>query len=755
MRSQPIDIPQRSRPVATWVRDSAANMCTACGEPFRFFLRRHHCRLCGRIFCHACASNYDTVPPQMLSMIPSSPPTLCGFVLGTVAETVSRGVLAPTQPGYADRPRRLCNSCHDSVVAQRGSERLARVLDLVMDRWFQIGRRCMATLACVSQGWGNVARLNLQKFHRMVAARIHASAHAPAVLARENLPIPPPTPPPPSTTQKRAPQRKTAGSCVVVERQIMRASLTECAKAHPHALARLVASHASTSTADPIPKGIEAHLVRCLGAGSLSPETALMVLDTVPRVNEARFSSLLVLATALRSAATRALLPSSAELAAPYLTRAAFMHDEDTLRCFAASRDAQQQFDLYWILRVYRPAVAAWMLSQNPLVAKEIAATMRLIELIQESAQHAIKSSSSAGGRAKPPHKFRARRRKKRKHAPAAEQKMPLSRALDSRVRAWRRETKDSGGVLFPGIKGRRVVDIYPERAKTKPTSTLPAVVPVLLGGATNGNGGEPAKTVVDVLVKRESVLNDRLMMDCLSVFHKVLTRESPSMGWLLNIVWYGVVPLSRTSGLVVMVPRSRSLHGITQTGLSLQNYLLEHNPGSSVHNLRLGFIRSCAVCCIQSMLFGLGDRHLDNILMTERGQLFHVDYSYLFGREPSGKQILAASAATCMKLTPSVVDIMGGQHSNYFDTFRRQSTEIYNILRKHANTFARICEPLVRTGQISEAAFLEHLHQTFRPGQSVAETTVQIENIIEYNTRHRLLDGVLDRLHNTCAVFF
>ncbi|KCV69097.1 hypothetical protein H696_04512 [Fonticula alba] len=39
-----------------WVADEDAPNCGECHRHFTFFRRRHHCRRCGRIFCHACSS---------------------------------------------------------------------------------------------------------------------------------------------------------------------------------------------------------------------------------------------------------------------------------------------------------------------------------------------------------------------------------------------------------------------------------------------------------------------------------------------------------------------------------------------------------------------------------------------------------------------------------------------------------------------------------------------------------------------------
>ncbi|CAI2356924.1 unnamed protein product [Caenorhabditis sp. 36 PRJEB53466] len=45
-----------------WVPDEDCEQCTACSMPFNFVRRRHHCRNCGRIFCHRCSCNSISIP---------------------------------------------------------------------------------------------------------------------------------------------------------------------------------------------------------------------------------------------------------------------------------------------------------------------------------------------------------------------------------------------------------------------------------------------------------------------------------------------------------------------------------------------------------------------------------------------------------------------------------------------------------------------------------------------------------------------
>lgn len=48
-----------------WLPDSHASDCLSCHMPFRPFTRlRHHCRLCGKIFCSACCHKKALLPPK-------------------------------------------------------------------------------------------------------------------------------------------------------------------------------------------------------------------------------------------------------------------------------------------------------------------------------------------------------------------------------------------------------------------------------------------------------------------------------------------------------------------------------------------------------------------------------------------------------------------------------------------------------------------------------------------------------------------
>lgn len=50
-----------------WMPDGLCKLCYECELPFGLFRRKHHCRFCGQIFCHACSSHFVDGKALMLS----------------------------------------------------------------------------------------------------------------------------------------------------------------------------------------------------------------------------------------------------------------------------------------------------------------------------------------------------------------------------------------------------------------------------------------------------------------------------------------------------------------------------------------------------------------------------------------------------------------------------------------------------------------------------------------------------------------
>ncbi|XP_008069580.1 FYVE and coiled-coil domain-containing protein 1 [Carlito syrichta] len=57
-KSDALEFQQKLSAEERWLGDVEANHCLDCKREFSWMVRRHHCRICGRIFCYYCCNNY-------------------------------------------------------------------------------------------------------------------------------------------------------------------------------------------------------------------------------------------------------------------------------------------------------------------------------------------------------------------------------------------------------------------------------------------------------------------------------------------------------------------------------------------------------------------------------------------------------------------------------------------------------------------------------------------------------------------------
>merc|ERR1712039_768010 len=89
-------------------------------------------------------------------------------------------------------------------------------------------------------------------------------------------------------------------------------------------------------------------------------------------------------------------------------------------------------------------------------------------------------------------------------------------------------------------------------------------------------------------------------------------------------------------------------------------------------------FIRSSAGYCVITYILGIGDRHLDNLMVTPQGRLFHIDFGFILGKDPK-------PFPTPMRICKEMVEGMGGFSSPGYQSFKAKCCQAYKILRRHS----------------------------------------------------------------------
>ena len=261
------------------------------------------------------------------------------------------------------------------------------------------------------------------------------------------------------------------------------------------------------------------------------------------------------------------------------------------------------------------------------------------------------------------------------------------------------------------------------------------------------------------VMVKKENVWRDILVLNCIRIMDNILKQEEQLD---LFLTYYTVLPIDIHTGLIAIVLKSKTLSEITEMKFTILNYMLEKNPKLSINQLRKRFTYSCAGYCVISFLLGIGDRHLDNIMLTDDGYLFHIDFSFLMGKKA---KILAPE----IKITPEMIDAMGGEESTYYKEFQEICTKAYNCLRRHTRLFFVLLSMLSETSKLLNKHNIKNTHTSesiknqiihrFLPGESSQEAKLLFKTKInrKYSYGEKLIDfchqqqktGVVSSIHN------
>lgn len=178
-----------------------------------------------------------------------------------------------------------------------------------------------------------------------------------------------------------------------------------------------------------------------------------------------------------------------------------------------------------------------------------------------------------------------------------------------------------------------------------------------------------------------DDLRQDQLVMQMFNLMDSLLKNVNLD----LKLLTYGILATGPADGLMEFVSGSIAISAIMkQYNGSIGAYLKEKHPDPS-EPLGISakcmdtYVKSCAGSCVISYILGIGDRHLDNVMMKDTGQLFHIDFGFIFGRDPK-------PYPAPFRFTRAMVDAMGGEESEHYAKFKTLCCQAYTWLRKSAN---------------------------------------------------------------------
>lgn len=203
-----------------------------------------------------------------------------------------------------------------------------------------------------------------------------------------------------------------------------------------------------------------------------------------------------------------------------------------------------------------------------------------------------------------------------------------------------------------------------------------------------------------------------------------------------LRMTPYGCLPTGDRTGLIEVVLHSDTIANIqlNKSNMAataafnkdaLLNWLKSKNPGEALERAIEEFTLSCAGYCVATYVLGIGDRHSDNIMIRESGQLFHIDFGHFLGNFKT-KFGINRERVPFILTYDFVHVIQQGKTNNSekFERFRGYCERAYTILRRHGLLFLHLFALMRAAGlpELSCSKDIQYLKDSLALGKTEEE---------------------------------
>ncbi|CAJ1459723.1 unnamed protein product [Effrenium voratum] len=259
-------------------------------------------------------------------------------------------------------------------------------------------------------------------------------------------------------------------------------------------------------------------------------------------------------------------------------------------------------------------------------------------------------------------------------------------------------------GIPLPVDPSLSLVGVLPEECSLLKSAMSPGVLACQVRQSQDPHGKVSIKKVM--VKEGDDLRQDQLVLQLIILMDSILKRY----GLDLQLTPYQVIALSRNDGMVDFVPNSANLSKVLKEhNNDIQQFFRTHHPAKASgkedqpawgpqnsYGIKAevleNFVRSCAGYCVITYILGIGDRHLDNLMVTKDGRLFHIDFGFILGKDPK-------PFPPPMRICKEMVEGMGGNSSPGYQSFKSKCCQAFKILRRHSKLIINLLYLMTDSG--------------------------------------------------------
>eukprot|EP00929_Paragymnodinium_shiwhaense_P034895 TRINITY_DN18938_c0_g1_i1.p1 TRINITY_DN18938_c0_g1~~TRINITY_DN18938_c0_g1_i1.p1 ORF type:complete len:1223 (-),score=186.77 TRINITY_DN18938_c0_g1_i1:443-4111(-) len=190
-------------------------------------------------------------------------------------------------------------------------------------------------------------------------------------------------------------------------------------------------------------------------------------------------------------------------------------------------------------------------------------------------------------------------------------------------------------GMALPVDSGRGVAAINANKCFVAHSAVAPVVISCLMC-----ENAQPPEEVPSTPTSRSQMyafkLGDDLRQDALvlQIFRLMEAAWKEKGLEELTLLPYNVLPVTPKEGIVAFVPQAKKISEVLTDYDSDVQQFIKYNCKDVEKGLD-NLCGSAAGYCVATYLLGIGDRHLDNVMITNEGHFFHIDFGFVLGDDP------------------------------------------------------------------------------------------------------------------------